>query len=474
MRKFNSVAVLFLAMFFTLPTTLFSQGTYVVVDSILIEGNDKTKGRIITREMTFKVGDTLSLANLNEVLEDNRLRILNTSLFVRASVEMVEFSDNNHAKARIKVKEAWYIYPVPIFEISDRNFNVWWVEHHHTLDRINYGLRTTYNNATGNRDNLRFNIQGGYTPRFSVGYDFPYLDKKQEWGAGISLGYGVNHDISYTTVQNKVLILKQGDSVQQRIWGVDFNIGFHRGLHWSQGLSYSFSQFQINDIVAKDLNPDYFLKGQTLQKYSTITYGIAYDTRNIRQFTTKGRLVQFTVAKLGVFTDDNVNKFLIDLRWAEYFQIAPKWSLSTIAKARRDLTREKQPYNQNHIMGFGGDYLTGYEYYVMDGLDMAYMKNSLAYQLFNTEIKIASFTKKIPFLKLFKSVPFKLYVSANLDYGYVNDAYYGTNNPLTNKFLYSGGLGVDILAYNDTRWQFNYSITQQGESGLFIHFRSNF
>jgi outer membrane protein assembly factor BamA len=460
---------------FNLPFAPQAQvGTYVVVDSINIEGNTKTRVRTITRELTFRVGDTLRLSNLNEILEENRLRVLNTSLFVRASVDMIEFTDQNHAKVKIKVKEAWYIYPIPIFEISDRNFNVWWVEHNHTLERVNYGIRTTYNNLTGNRDNLRFTAQGGYKPSLSLSYDFPYLDKKQEWGVGIGASYGVGHDIAYSTEKNKILVLKQGDSIQQYNWSFDLGIGYHKGLYWSQGITYTFAQTRINDIVSKELNPNFFLNGQGLQKYSTLTYGVAFDNRNIRQFTTKGRIVQFTVAKQGLFEDDNVNKFLVDLRWAEFFQLSKKWTYSTTLKGRTDLNRNKPPYSQNHLMGFGGDYLTGYEYYVMDGKDMAYMKNSLIYELFNTEIKVEHLTKKIPFAKLFKSVPFKLYVSGNLDYGYVNDPYYGFNNPLSNKFLYSGGVGVDIFAYNDIRWQFNYSMNQLGESGLFIHFKGAF
>jgi hypothetical protein len=41
----------------------------------------------------------------------------------------------------VDVNERWYTFPVPIFELSDRNFNEWWQNYNHDFRRVNYGLR---------------------------------------------------------------------------------------------------------------------------------------------------------------------------------------------------------------------------------------------------------------------------------------------------------------------------------------------
>ncbi|NJL75600.1 MAG: hypothetical protein HC892_11790 [Saprospiraceae bacterium] len=55
------------------------------------------------------------------------------------------------------------------------------------------------------------------------------------------------------------------------------------------------------------------------------------------------------------------------------------------------------------------------------------------------------------------------------DFGYVNDPYYGTENPLTNNLLWSGGVGIDILGYNSGLGSIQGSVNQLGKFGIFFH-----
>ena len=61
-----------------------AQDAMVVIDSIFIEGNKKTKNRIILRELTFSQGDSLPLSTMAAALEQNKLRLMNTNLFLTA------------------------------------------------------------------------------------------------------------------------------------------------------------------------------------------------------------------------------------------------------------------------------------------------------------------------------------------------------------------------------------------------------
>ena len=53
----------------------------IVVDSVVIVGNKQTKAKIIFRELTFKIGDTIQTWDFGNRLGNSRQNLLNTSLF---------------------------------------------------------------------------------------------------------------------------------------------------------------------------------------------------------------------------------------------------------------------------------------------------------------------------------------------------------------------------------------------------------
>ena len=73
----------------------------------------------------------------------------------------------------LEVKESWYIYPAPIFELADRSFNVWWKEMNCDFDRVNYGIRIDHLNLTGRKDKFKIKFQQGYTRKYELEYNFP-------------------------------------------------------------------------------------------------------------------------------------------------------------------------------------------------------------------------------------------------------------------------------------------------------------
>jgi len=73
-------------------------------------------------------------------------------------------------------------------------------------------------------------------------------------------------------------------------------------------------------------------------------------------------------------------------KYAKYIPFTKKISLEAIAKTRIALLRGTQPYNNYWAMGYEEDFLRGYEFYVIDGLDYFYLKTSLRFQILNKEI----------------------------------------------------------------------------------------
>jgi len=89
---------------------------------------------------------------------------LGTALFTGVRFNISNWdTENKTADIAIDFQENWYIYPGIIFELADRNFNVWWTEQNRDFDRVNYGVNVDHINVTGRKDKLRIKLQHGYT-----------------------------------------------------------------------------------------------------------------------------------------------------------------------------------------------------------------------------------------------------------------------------------------------------------------------
>ena len=70
-------------------------------------------------------------------------------------------------------------------------------------------------------------------------------------------------------------------------------------------------------------------------------------------------------------------------------------------------------------------------------------------------------------------MPLTFYGKIYGDVGYAYDKDAG-NSLLNNKLIHSWGFGFDLITFYDIVFKFDYSFNQLGESGLFIHVRTDF
>ena len=82
-----------------------------------------------------------------------------------------------HVIVLVSVVERWYIYPVPILEIAQTNFNTWWETKEFRW--LNYGLYLSHNNFRGRNENLKVTIRFGYTKKFSASYSIPNVNQNK-------------------------------------------------------------------------------------------------------------------------------------------------------------------------------------------------------------------------------------------------------------------------------------------------------
>ena len=97
-----------------------------------------------------------------------------------------------------------------------------------------------------------------------------------------------------------------------------------------------------------------------------------------------------------------------------------------------------------------------------------YLKASFTRKLVNFNIKLPSTKKLVP-----QKIPFGIYgrIFGNAGYTYNPNP---ANNSLTNKMLYSAGVGIDITTIYDFTFRIDWSFNQLGQNGIFLHKKAVF
>ena len=164
---------------------------FLNISEIKIKGNKKTKKEIILRELDFEVGEKISTIELNTKISDAKKNLTNLNLF-----NFIDFNikkNKNTVTIEIELVERWYVWPYPIFEISERNFNVWWNDFKETnysdFSRINYGLFLNIENFRGRNELIVFKYRKGFKEHYQINYKMPFLKNNQN--------LGINTDIEF-------------------------------------------------------------------------------------------------------------------------------------------------------------------------------------------------------------------------------------------------------------------------------------
>ena len=453
------------------PCLAQEQGSdHVFVKEINVVGNKITHLNVIFRELDFKIGDSLELATLNEILDQNQKRLISTGLFNLANFNIKEWDvETNAIGLELKLQENWYIYPSIIFELADRSFNVWWKERNFDFDRVNYGIRLDHLNTTGHIDKLKLKFQRGYTHKYELEYKYPYLYKS--WGGGLSLFYTENREIGYKTLNNKVQFKKWEDERKMLTrFRAGISLSRRNNAFLRQNLRLEIHKNTIDTVVAKQLNPAYFLNGKTSITFPYFEYDVQYDKRIFPTYAEGGYILFLNVKKSGISQKSDYNNLEVSGGFEYYAQLVKNLYWGNRVKGKINLIRNELAYANNTALGYGSDDVRGYELYVMDGSDFLIAKTSLRYQIVRGLVNL----KKWMPLKQLKQLPFAFNLRFSLDTGYANERSYKVTNTLNNKILVGYGPAIDIMLYNNYLFSIEYNFNQIGESSLYLQSSFNF
>lgn len=440
----------------------------VSIASIEVHGNRKTNTSLMLREMDIQVNDTLAVSELTGALVRNEELLMNTGLFNDVSINIKEWDESNQmVDLQIKVVESWYFFPIPVVKLADRNFNVWWVEQNRDLKRLTYGFKLLYYNATGNNDYLKFEVNGGYKQRFFLSYDRPYINKRKTLGIMTKLFLDQRREFAYDVVENKQ-IFYDDPNIAFKSWNAVLGLSYKPGVRTRHEWSVAYRSNWVTDQIS-DLNINFF-RHSNRQSYFQLRYTVSKENRDNRFYPLKGHFVGAIITKDGLGIHDDINKFNVSLKYAHSQPISRIFNLENRIRLHKELIDEPHPFYGLDALGFGDDYLHGYEYYVINGTDFAMLQNSLKFNVINFRKDLKNWMP----LKNYRSLPVSIWLTANFDFGYVHSDLLNFNNRLNERFLFGRGFGIDIVLYEKYVFQVELSQNHLNETGIFFHVRSDF
>ena len=223
---------------FAQSDTLFYTGDYeVVIDSIQITGNKTTKDFVILRELTIGVGDTIK----PHITSYDRERIYSLRIFNAVHLKPYLYQGKNYLL--IVVEESWYIYPLPVFYLKDKDWS-----------KISYGVALSWLNFRGRNERITGLATFGYDPSFG----FTYYNPNLSYNANLNL----QTNVAYTTVTNKSVEAESlyGAQFEQETFVSRIQFGKRYGnYHWfflNTGFDYIETPFYIEGINASNSSID--------------------------------------------------------------------------------------------------------------------------------------------------------------------------------------------------------------------------
>jgi len=267
------------------------------------------------------------------------------------------------------------------------------------------------------------------------------------------------------TLQNKQIPIKaNGDFLHSYLGGfIHFN--YRPKIKTTHTFGFSFSYETIADTICK-LNPSYS-SGANIIRYPEVFYKLSYIDVDYIAYPTKGFFAEALIKRKGLDLNSPVNLWELTARASQSWPINSKYFFNLRGAATLKLPFS-QPYIGKRFIGSDGRFLQGYEYYVIDGVAGGYAKASITRPIFSAHAHLPS-----QLYKPLRNIPIKLYAKTFVNAGYVYNTVAG-ENALTNKFLYSGGIGLDIVTYNDFVIKIEWSFNRLGENRVYLHQRNDF
>ena len=219
------------------------------INSITIKGNKITKEEIILRELTFQKGDAISKEILDKKIKESEENLTNLMLFNFSEIS----ADIEAAKANITIEivERWYIWPYPIIELSERNFNVWWNEfkesNYSDFSRMNYGVFLVWENFRGKNELLKIKYRRGFKEHYLFNYEIPYFNTEKTIGINAFAQLFRRKKSFYKTLDNKLIYYENNKDYTTKDFELELDVLYRKDTRHKHKLKLHYLQSNIAD-----------------------------------------------------------------------------------------------------------------------------------------------------------------------------------------------------------------------------------
>jgi outer membrane protein assembly factor BamA len=414
--------------------------------------------------MEVHAGDTIFTGSLNELLDKSRENIFNTRLFNLVTVEVEHSSGFDRITIVVSVIERWYIWPIPFFQISDRNLNAWWESR--DFSRLTYGVDLTFYNMRGRNETLKLIAHFGFNQSYGLSYKIPYINRKQTIGIGFGATVDINREVPVYNEQNQPVYYKNGNQTPLQLIFAYADLIIRPNYFTTHTLSIEYNRYYLSDDVLSI--PGFSLADQKLQEFFNLCYMIKNDHRDVHFYPLQGYYFDIQV-------NLSVPNTLVENTWVKtyvrkYWKFAERLYFAAGFIGQASLG-SNHPYYLARGVGYGRDFIRGYEVYVVDGQHFALLKTNLKYAIIPLTIYNIRWIRTTKF----NTVPYALYANCFFDMGYVYapDELFSTNpylqNDLQNKLMAGAGLGIDFTTYYDIVIRLEGSINLMAKPGFAVH-----
>ncbi|MDL2259400.1 outer membrane protein assembly factor BamA [Deltaproteobacteria bacterium OttesenSCG-928-K17] len=258
----------------------------VFFDRITIVGNDKTRDKVIRRQLSVVEGDQFSSSRI----QASQSTLMRSTYFEQVNLVPGPSDTDDKMNLRVEVKER----PTGSFQIGGGYSN---------YNSIFGVIRVTQDNLFGY--GRRVSVEGNVGSKNSY-YNISFTDP---WVADIPLTMGVD----LYKYQNKY------DNYTKESTGFALRAGYPIWGHWYLSGRYSLEKIDIKDVSA---DSSQYLK--SMMQYSTdsiATVTLRRDTRNHFFFPTDGSVARFSYAKASSLFGGDTNFSRYEAEGAYWFPL---------------------------------------------------------------------------------------------------------------------------------------------------------
>ena len=234
----------------------------ILISEIIFTGNNITKDYVLNRELEFEQFETYKIEEFDKKIKSSKENLLNLKIFNFVEISKKIITNNDlikKASITVKVTERWYVWPFPILEISERNFNSWWQDfegsNYSDFSRLNYGVFLNWENFRGRNELIKAKFRRGFKEHYLFYYQIPFLNKEKTIGLNIcSQLFRKKKD--YYETDNNVLLYHHDENYATKNLELYSEIVYRKKINQTHKLKMSYFKVEVSDsIIIK--NPNY-------------------------------------------------------------------------------------------------------------------------------------------------------------------------------------------------------------------------